>query len=216
MKPYFQDAAVTIFHGCAEELVPMLGRFDLVLTDPPYGIGANIGTGHYGKEKFRDDALDWDANAPAVEVLDVLLGASDRAIIWGGNYFELPPSRNFLVWDKGAGFAGRDFAECEQAWVSWDGNARIFRHDPLAAGDYRNGAKLHPTQKPLRLMTWCIGLADVRGRVETILDCYAGSGTTGRAAKDLGRKAVLIEREERFCEIAAMRMAQEVLALGPM
>ena len=73
-----------------------------------------------------------------------------------------------------------------------------------------DGGKVHPTQKPLALMLWCIGLA---GDVQTILDPFAGSGTTGRAAKDLGRKATLIEQEERYCEIAASRMAQEVLPL---
>ena len=89
-----------------------------------------------------------------------------------------------------------------------DGNAKIFLRDPLASRDYTN--KAHPTQKPIALMQWCIDLA---GDVETILDPFAGSGTTGRAAKDLGKKAVLIEREEKYCEIAARRLGQQVLAL---
>ena len=88
-------------------------------------------------------------------------------------------------------------------------NARLFKYDPLARGDYRQ--KHHPTMKPLAVMNWCIGLA---GDVETILDPFAGSGTTGRAAKDLGKRAVLIEREEQYCEIAANRMAQEVLPIS--
>ena len=112
----------------------------------------------------------------------------DKAIVWGGNYFDLPCSRKFFVWDKGPCLAGRDFAECEQVWCSWDGNAKMFHRDPLASGDYRE--KMHPTQKPLALMVWCINEA---GDPQTILDPFMGSGTTLRAAKDLGRKAIGIE-----------------------
>lgn len=124
------------------------------------------------------------------------------------NYFELPPTRKYLVWDKGEGFKDRTFAECELAWCSWDGNAEVFKRDPLACRDYEG--KEHPTQKSLDLFRWCILR---RLEAETILDPFMGSGTTLRAAKDLGRKCIGIEIEEKYCEIAVKRLAQGVLAL---
>jgi DNA modification methylase len=206
MKPYYQDDAVTIYHGDCREILPELPRHDLLLTDPPYGIGASSGTGKYGRIKWTDGDTGWDESTPANAVLACAISQADKSILWGGNYFALPPSRQYLVWDKGAGFQGRDFAECEQAWCSWDANARIYRRDPLAMGDYRG--KQHPTQKPIALMRWCLSFAP---DATTILDPFAGSGTTGVAAKLEGRKATLIEMEERYCEIAAKRLAQGVL-----
>jgi DNA modification methylase len=208
MKPYYEHGGITIYHGDCREILPSLGRFGLLLTDPPYVIGASAGTGKYGREKWTATDSGWDFAVPTAAELTALCEATDRQIIWGGNYFALPPTRNYFIWDKGAGFKGRDFAECELAWCSWDANARIFARDPLASGDYRG--KTHPTEKPVALMKWCIARSITAG---PILDPYAGSGTTGVAAKDCGMEAVLVEREERYCEIAAKRLSQEVLAL---
>ena len=190
---------MTIYHGDCREIVPTLGRFDLLLTDPPYGIGINQSHRLSVSRGFGGET--WDDEAPDITPL---LPVAIKRIVWGGNYFPLSPTRCFLVWDKQND--GRDFADCEMAWTDIDAVARIFRRRPMNM----DGGKVHPTQKPLALMLWCIGLA---GDVQTIIDPFAGSGTTGRAAKDLGRKATLIEREERYCEIAASRMAQEVLPL---
>jgi DNA modification methylase len=186
---------------CADciEVLPTLGRVDAVVTDPPYGIGA----GQMSFGKWRTSLMqksDWDA-APA-ELASVLKLGCD-AIIWGGNYFSLPPSRAYLVWDKGAGFSGRDFAEVEQAWCSFDGNARIFRRDPLARGDYRD--KVHPTQKPVALMQWCLGFVPT---AKTICDPFMGSGTTGVAALQLGRKFIGIELDPGYFDIACKRIEQ--------
>lgn len=208
-KPYFQDSAVTIYHGDCRQIVPFLPRFNLLLTDPPYGIGASGGVGLYGRMKWAATDSKWDESAPSPWIFEMLLESSDNHVIWGGNYYSLPPSRQFLVWDKGAGFKDRNFAEAELAWCSRDGNAKFYSRDPLAAGDYKG--KEHPTVKPLALMTWVL---EMYPDAKTVLDPFAGSGTTGRACKDLGRSCVLIEREERYCEIAARRMGQEVLALG--
>ena len=209
LRPYHEEAAVTIYHGDCRQIVPLLGRFDLLLTDPPYGIGASSGVGKYGVMKWGGSKdKKWDESTPPTWLLEMLLDCAARHVVWGMNYYTLPPSRNFMVWDKGAGFRGRTFAECELAWCSWDANAKVYARDPLAAGDYKG--KEHPTQKPLALMQWCIQQA---GDVQTILDPFAGSGTTGEAAKIMGKKAVLIEREERYCEIAARRLAQDVLPL---
>jgi len=201
-RPYYKRGGVTLYLGDCRQIVPALPRVDLLLTDPPYGAGRSGGTGKYGEQKFRRSDLRWDDAAPAPWILQMLVDHAERAVVFGMNYFSLPPTRNFFVWDKGAGFKGRTFAECELAWCSWDANARVFMRDPLARRDYHRG-KFHPTQKPVALMRWCIEQA---GDVRTILDPYAGSGTTGLAALELGREAVLIEREERYCEIAARRI----------
>ena len=217
VAPYYRDDAVVIFNADCKEIVPQMPKACLLLTDPPYGIGvdrkmAKDGGTQRGKAaaaKRHYEASGWDDATPPRWLLDMLRDHADKSIVWGGNYFELPPARGWLVWDKMNG--DNDFADCELAWTSLDIAVRKREH--LWNGMLRAGKeeRCHPTQKPLALMNWCINLA---GDVQTILDPFAGSGTTGRAAKDLGRKCVLIEREERYCEIAARRMAQGVLDFG--
>lgn len=203
MTPYYEHAGIRIYHGDCREILPSLA-FDAILTDPPYGIKASDGIGKYGRLRAKSEPR-WDDVAVN---LDHLPGVPQ--IIWGGNYFGLRPSRMYIVWDKGAGFAGRDFAECEQAWCSWDGNAKIYRRDPLACRDYIG--KEHPTEKPIPLFQWCLGLFKTVPRV--IADPYCGSGTALIAAKNIGIEAVGIEIEERYCEIAAKRLGQEVMDFG--
>lgn len=207
MKPYYQDEAVTIYHGDCREILPHIQPVDLVLTDPPYGIGMDGGNvGYKGFNNF--EKLDWDTAPPDGDLISAIIDKGKKSILWGGNYFGLPASRCWMIWDKGAGFKGRSYAEAELAWTNFDANVRVFSHDPLAKGDYKG--KHHPTMKPLPLMTWCLQFFP---DAQSILDPFMGSGTTLRAAKDLGRKAIGIELEEKYCEIAARRMSQEVLAL---
>lgn len=186
----------TLYLGDCMEVMPTLGRVDAVVTDPPYGIGAEGGTGKYGK--IRGFKGDWDSSAPDLSILPEV-----PSIIWGGNYFNLPPSRGYLVWDKGAGFRARDFAECEMAWCSMDMNARVFSYDPLAKGDYRGGNKEHPTQKPIALMSWCLTHIPT---AKTILDPFMGSGTTGVACVKSGRKFIGIELDPDYFDIACKRI----------
>jgi DNA modification methylase len=204
IRPYHQEASVTIYHGDCREIAPLLPRFDLLLTDPPYGIRADENPVR-GQSKHGKSA--WDRERPAPWVLQMLISKAATSIIWGGNYFAdvLPPTMKWLVWNKDT----RNFslADCELAWTSMDAAARVLDYSRAKANQ---DVKQHPTQKPMELILWCIAQA---GEVQTILDPYAGSGTTGRAAKDLGKKAVLIERDERYCEIAAKRLSQDVLAL---
>lgn len=191
-----------LYNADCREVLPTLGRVDAVITDPPYGIGASAGVGKYGRLKIEADGdLGWDSETPESALIAKILQAGDRAILFGGNYFDLPPSRNFLIWDKGAGFKGRDFAECEFAWCSWDANARVLTYDPLARGDYRS--KQHPTQKPVAVMQWCISHL---GGASVILDPFMGSGSTGVAAVQMGRKFIGIEREPRYFDIAVRRI----------
>lgn len=191
----------TLYLGDCAEILPTLERFDAVVTDPPYGIGASAGTGKYGKQKFKAADGGWDDSAIGARMVRRLLQAADEAIIWGGNYFPLPPSRAFLIWDKGQGFRGRDFAECELAWWSRDTNARVLTRDPLAMGDYRD--KQHPTQKPLAVMEWCVGLLP---KAKSFVDPFMGSGTTGVACAMSGRRFVGIEVDEGYFAIACDRI----------
>lgn len=204
-KPYYEGSGITIYHADCRQVLPFLPRFDLLLTDPPYGIGAgkmNLGMWRTS----RMEKGDWDKSTPPSWLMDAMMEAADKHIVWGGNYYGLPPSRQYLIWDKGAGFKGRDFAECEQAWCSWDGNAKVYLRDPLASGDYRD--KVHPTQKPAALMKWCLGLVP---DAKTVLDPFMGSGTTLVASKLEGRQAVGIEINEAYCESAAKRLSQGTL-----
>ena len=217
MKPYYDDGrGIVIYHGDCREIVPSLGKFDLLLTDPPYGIGE----GNQKRILSRANAAaardyghsEWDSEPPDRELLKVVLNCSKWKILWGGNYFEgLSGQRGWLVWDKDNG--GNDFADCELAWTNLESAVRKFTWrwaGMLQQNMADKDTRFHPTQKPVALMAWCIERA---GEVQNILDPFAGSGTTGRAAKDLGRKCTMIEREEKYCEIAARRMEQEVFAL---
>lgn len=200
MKPYYEDekAGIVIYHGDCREILPHLPKVDLVLTDPPYGVGL---AANPFRQKFAKS--DWDNSVPDSSLLSEIIGKGKDAIIWGGNYFGLPAHQRFLVWDK---VQPEDFssAMCEQAWTTIKGPAKLFRRHVVSYD------KEHPTQKPLELMHWCLGFAP---NASTILDPFMGSGTTLRAAKDLGRKCIGIEIEEKYCEIAAKRLAQEVLSL---
>ena len=216
MTPYYQDSAVTLYHGDCREIVPQLGRFDLLLTDPPYGIGQDKGMGGGGFGRFgrriartpRRYAGGWDSTRPDAELLALVVAAADAHIIWGGNYFSdlLPVQSKWLVWDKEQNMP--TYSDAELAWTTLSGvSVKMFRYcgSGLMAVEKE---RWHPTQKPLALIAWCLSKAP---EAKTVLDPFAGSGTTGRACKDRGIKCTLIEREESYCEIAARRCQQEVL-----
>lgn len=209
--PYYQDDAVTLYHGDCLEILPMLGKFDLLLTDPPYGIGADnrqriLSRGKLANPKDYGESH-WDEKPAPCWMIEMARSKAAKQIIWGGNYYPLPPCYGPLIWDKeNTG----DFADGEMAWNNLGCALRIKRH--LWNGMIRKGCedRFHPTQKPLEVILWAIQLA---GDVETILDPFAGSGTTGRAAKDPRINCVLIEKEERYCAITAQRLSQEVLPM---
>lgn len=205
ITPYYLDDSVCIVHGDCRDVLPVLQPVDLVLTDPPYGIGAIWRGGNsHGWANTREQGLirnQWDMQAPSPALIQIVLAMGTTVIIWGGNYFQLPISRGWLIWNKPErGFA---LSEAEMAWTNRDTAIRVWDANRSDVG------RQHPTQKPISLMRWCIQQTiDVR----TILDPFMGSGTTLRAAKDLGRRAIGIEIEEQYCEIAAKRMSQSVLA----
>jgi len=205
MTPYYEHAGISIFCGDCREILPQLPKCDLLLTDPPYGINAARDRNSQ-KWGWRDFGINgWDAERPSDETLKKCMAAARHSIIWGGNYFPalLMPESKWLIWDKGQ----TDFslADCEMAFCSWNGAIRRINYSRALA---LQEAKQHATQKPVPVMNWCIMQAP--DACDTILDPFMGSGTTLRAAKDLGRRAIGIEIEERYCEIAAKRLAQEV------
>jgi site-specific DNA-methyltransferase (adenine-specific) len=124
----------------------------------------------------------------------------------GGNYYKLPPSRGWLVWWKRDSVPSA--ADCELAWTSFDMNTRLIDCTIASTNAERVG---HPTQKPERVMLWSLGFAE---SAETVIDPFMGSGTTLVAAKRLGLKAVGIEINESYCEIAAKRLAQGALPMA--
>jgi DNA modification methylase len=208
VKPYYQDDAVTIYHGDCREIVPTLGRFDLLLTDPPYGIKRFANGIGKGDRMVNKSDGGFNNDPPDGEQLASLLSVATLSIVWGMNNFTLPTSEHFLVWDKEQ--TVDNFASAELAWCNLSTPAKVFRYSIHRHNNAKGGG--HPTEKPIPLMTWCISLAG--DTAQTILDPFAGSCTTARAAKDLGRKCVCIEREERYCEIGARRMQQEVFDLS--
>lgn len=213
-SPYYSHGGITIYHGDCRVILPALGKSDLLLTDPPYGINADRDRNCRVNGWVDYGSSGWDKERPDRETLQASRGAARHAIIWGGNYFTdyLPASMGWLSWDKGQ----RDFslADFELAWTSFQSACRVFEYarGKALAADLRE----HPTQKPVELMRFCIQHADKRAsrRIESVVDSFMGSGTTLRAAKDLERKAIGIEIEEKYCEIAARRLEQEVLHLA--
>ncbi len=199
----------TLYLGDCREILPLLpkhvpeSRFGntqkmAVLTDPPYGIASvwKGGKGHgWGKARLEGGLRnEWDESAPSAETLNVILAAGEECVIWGGNYFDLKPSRGWFVWNKPE--RGFSLAEAELAWTNRDTVIRVFdgpRSDP---------GREHPTQKPLALMLWCVEQLKAR----TILDPFMGSGTTGVACAKLGRKFIGIELEPKYFDIACKRI----------
>jgi len=177
--------------GDCISVMPLLERFDAVVTDPPYGIGIAS-----NPVRQKHTKKDWDEFVASENHLAMLREISSEQIIWGGNYFDLPPSRGFLVWDKKQP-ENFSLAMCEQAWWSRDTNAKVFSKSVLGYN------KAHPTQKPVALMEWCIGFLP---NAQTILDPFMGSGTTLVACQRLGRNGTGIELDPDYFDIACRRV----------
>jgi DNA modification methylase len=215
MKPYYQDESVTIYHGDCREVLPSI-EADLLLTDPPYGLMAVSDSGGFGRRQNHADEYRTIAGDDSGEIRNEALrlwGNGDVAVFHSPRLPEPPGSWDWrLVWDKcrpgmnsGPWRYSHELIFCRGAgWTRVNDSAvSVFRVPAIPA-------PVHPNEKPASLLR---ALVRAHG-ASTVLDPFMGSGTTLRAAKDLGRKAIGIEIEERYCEIAAKRMAQEVLAFG--
>ncbi len=181
-----------LIQGDCLKVMPLLGRVDAVVTDPPYGIGITK-SNRLAVSRGMGGGT-WD-DAPAD--MSWIEASDTPAIVWGGNYFGLPAHRAPLVWDKNN--SGRDFADFELAWTNLDMVARRFVMRPMNM----DGGKLHPTQKPVALMEWCLGFLP---NAETILDPFMGSGTTLVACQKLGRSGIGIELDSDYFDIACRRV----------
>jgi DNA modification methylase len=209
VKPYYEEEGITLYNCDWREVSPLI-QADALVTDPPYGIGEAA-----GKNKSRTNlavAKDygndvWDNEPPSSSDISWMRGLAEHQIIWGGNYFNLPPSSCWLVWDKVNG--ANDFADCELAWTNLDRAVRKFAW--MWNGMLRDGddVRVHPTQKPLALLKWCITL--LPKEIASVVDPYAGSGTTLVAAKAMGIKAMGVEREEKYCREIVDRLRQQVI-----
>ena len=198
----------TLYLGDCRDILPTLGRVDAVVTDPPYGLkeaaGKNNSRGNLAVAKDYG-CRSWDDEPITDKHIEMMAAAGRWNVIFGGNYFNLPPSSCWLVWDKLNG--DNDFADCELAWTNlnkavrriqyrWNG---MLRQNNEPRGD-------HPTQKPVGVMKWCIGLLPVD--CKTILDPFMGSGTTGVAAINLGKTFFGVEREADYFDVSCRRIDQ--------
>ena len=189
-----------LWHGDCREVLPLLPKHDLLLTDPPYGIGEDGG-------RFRDrkggghrvlERMGWDGERPPGWLFGLMQEKAGAAVIWGGNYFAdlLPASKGWLYWNK---LMGGDFSDGELAWTNLDRALRHFQYCNKEHG------KEHPTQKPVPLMAWCLEFV---GDAATVLDPFMGSGSTGVACAMLGRAFTGVERERRYFDIACERISR--------
>ena len=183
---------------CMEAMREMPDKaFTLAVCDPPYGINVaqfNMGAGK-GKrcskiENRQWTPKDWDSSSPTAKWFSELFRVSQNQIIFGGNYFDLPPCKCFLIWDKGEGLYGRSFSECEFAWTSLSDTARIFKCSPVDKN------RFHPTQKPKALYDWIFKLYAKPGM--KILDTHLGSGSSRIAAYDAGLDFVRYEIDKEY------------------
>lgn len=217
-KPYYEDDAVTIYHGDALEIAPSLERNFALITDPPYGMGWDTDSTRFtgGQHKCGQGREDWAEIHGDTDPFDPSPWLDYPAVVlWGFNHFaQTVPTGTTLVWIKKADHLfGTFLSDCELAWMK--GGHGVYAHrkqfPPPSRMAENNGKVAHPTQKPLSLMRWSIERA---GTDLPVLDPFMGSGTTLRAAKDLGRKAIGIELSEEYCSVAAERCSQEVFDLG--
>lgn len=188
----------TLYLGDCLEVMPSLGDFGAIVTDPPYGI-ADIwskGSEKHGWGKANRESgvrNEWDSKPLGQSEIDLIISKGKVSIIWGGNYFPLPPSRCWLVWNK----PERNFslAEAELAWTNIDACVRVI--------DWRrsDSGRLHPTQKPIEVMSWCV--EKTKG---SVLDPFMGSGTTGVACAKLGRTFTGIELNVGYFDLACQRI----------
>jgi site-specific DNA-methyltransferase (adenine-specific) len=199
--PYYSEGGIAIYHGDCREILPRV-EADILVTDPPYGIDF-AGTPTKWQRRAGKQAEDWDRDT--VPEVPAIAARFREAFVWGGNYYALPPSRGWLCWIKPD--APPSMGSFELCWTSRDAVARHVTRTISATNHERVG---HPNQKPLVVMTFTLSFAGEG----VIVDPFAGSGSTLVAAKEMGRRAIGIEMDERYCEMAARRLGQGVLALG--
>lgn len=195
----------TVYHGDCLEFMRSVpdGFFDLVLTDPPYGLGDRLskGSGVLQNRPFKQQYLasGWTDIAPTQEVFNEIMRVSKNQIIWGGNYFDLPPTRGFICWDKKQPMP--TLSACEYAWTSFDKPAKLFAMCNI------NPQRQHPTQKPVELMKFCLNYSKATKGMR-VLDPFLGSGTTSVACASMGIDWWGCELEQDYVDDANIRLSK--------
>lgn len=205
------ELTATVYNADCLDVIPILSGVNATIADPPYGLQENANR-VASKTKLAATIdygdFEWDSEPASREEIEATISAAGKTIIWGGNYFHLPPARGWLVWDK---LNSGNFADCELAWTNLDCSVRIFRHmwNGMIRQTERDTQRVHPTQKPVALMAWCMEKAKVSAG-ETVLDPFMGSASTGIACLRTGRNFIGIEKDRRYFEIACDRLQREV------
>lgn len=202
MTPYYDQDGIAIYNADCRQVLPFLPQFDLLLTDPPYGNNALNGSRPAQKYNVNRSS-NWDCSRVDDETMRNCLEKAKHTIVWGGNNYShlFRPSKCFLYWDKPYAISMKEMSDGELALTTLGIPAR--KKICLAERD-----KVHPTQKPVALIRWCLSLVP---EAQTILDPFMGSGTTLLAARLEGRKAVGIEVNETYCKAAVKRLSQGLL-----
>jgi site-specific DNA-methyltransferase (adenine-specific)/modification methylase len=213
-KPYYDDGdGHVIYFNDNKDIIPFLPKIDLILSDPPYGINHPTNYASRGRGKLAN-CKDYPAVYGDGKPFDpaMLLKLDCPLILWGANHYasRLPDSGGWLVWDKQRP-EKLDQSTCELAWTNCIHGVRIFHW--LWNGMMRRGNErlVHPTQKPVALLKWCLSLVP---EYKIIVDPYMGAGSTIRGAKEMGCKAVGIEIREEYCKEAVNNLSQMVLPFG--
>lgn len=205
MNPLYEDEFTTIYCGRTEDLLPQLEQVDLVLTDPPYGLGKAWKRKYHGsggKTRLWGEVPEWDKNPIDSNVVLDVVKKGKNAVIWGGNFYPLPPSRCWLVWDKMQSNYG---ADCELAWSNLDMAPKVFRMSRIAAYSVKHKAvfyKKHGAEKPVQLSEWVLSLTTPT----SMLDCFMGTGNSLVAARARGIPSVGIDISEEYCKEAIKRI----------
>jgi len=188
----------TLYLGDCMNILPTLGKVDAVITDPPFGVGNFIQqTGN-----LRGEKVYWNESVPPTEFFEILKKISLHRVIWGANYFNCFEGAGGLVWVKNQPMP--NMSKAEMASTSWGNKVELIN---LTWTNYVNTKESnHPCERPVGLYKWCI--KQVPKQPQTILDPFMGSGTTGVASIQLGRKFIGIEREPKYFDIACKRIEQ--------
>lgn len=201
----------TLYLGDNRDVLPTLDKADAVITDPPYGIKrdkgfvGSVGFGGFGSPIARTSYLgEWDDHRPSKEVFDLMLATAPVNLIFGGNFFAdmLPVGNHWIVWDKLNTMPS--FGDCELVWTSVKRNSvkkLTVEYNGLLG---KERERYHATQKPIAVMNYCVNAYTLPG--QTVIDPYMGSGTTGVACMNLGRKFIGIEIDRTYFDIACERI----------
>jgi len=201
----------TLYHGDCRDILPTLPKVDLVLTDPPYGIGADKGkkgaisfNGSKPIERAYHPENVWDDQRPESALIVSAVEKGTYAILWGGNYFAdyLPATGRWLWWDKCQTMPS--YGDGELAWTNFNQTTPkkfVYANNKIFADRVE---RHHPTQKPIQLIEWCLNLAPKT--TLTVADPFMGSGTTGVACANMGKTFYGIEREQKYFDIACKRI----------